>query len=240
MKLPSLVLYCMLGLPLICHGQQTLIFAQIINTPDQVIGAEILRVAYGYLSIPIEILPISGKRALIESSEGRLDGEVHRIINIAHEYPTLLRVPTSINYIEPTVFSNGKNITIKDCSSLTGYKIGRVRGVKHAEICTKNMKKITIYNNSRILIDNLILNRIDFIITAKVNGLMHLKKIGNQSVLALSPSLSHLPVYHYLHEQHIHLVQKLDAIFRKMKSSGELESIRERIIAKMLAQIQKE
>lgn len=239
MKLRSWIMYCLLGFTCISQGQPALKFTQIINTPDQVIGAEILITAYARLKIPIEIIPMPGKRALIESSNGRLDGEVHRIIDVAKEYPSLLRVPTSINYIEPTVFSNKKNLFIDGCQSLKSYKIGRTRGVKHAEICTKGMGNVIVYSDSIRLIDNLILNRVDLIITAKVNGLMHLKKIGNQTIRALSPSLSHLPVYHYLHKKHVHLVPQIDKVFKNMKGSGELEVIRKTVVLKMLKEAEK-
>jgi hypothetical protein len=102
---------CVLGLVLtllwigIASAQQLLIFTQIVDTPDQAIGAVIVKAAYEKLGIPVKFAILPGKRALAESSEGRADGEVHRIFEIGDVYPTLLRVPTPINYIEPSVFS---------------------------------------------------------------------------------------------------------------------------------------
>ncbi len=61
------------------------------------IGAEILKVAYGKIGIPIEMAVMPGKRALKESSKVKADGEVHRIFKIGEVYPTLIRVPTPIN-----------------------------------------------------------------------------------------------------------------------------------------------
>ena len=112
----------------IASAQQPLKFTQIVNTPDQEIGSVIVKAAYEKLGIPVafEILP--GKRALAESSEGRADGEVHRIFEIGDEYPTLLRVPTPINYIEPSVFSKKQEFKVTDCAALRGYRIGIVRG----------------------------------------------------------------------------------------------------------------
>jgi polar amino acid transport system substrate-binding protein len=57
-------------------------FAQITNSPDQIVGAAVLKVVYAKAGVSIEIIPLSGKRALLESSQGRLDGEVHRILEI--------------------------------------------------------------------------------------------------------------------------------------------------------------
>jgi hypothetical protein len=38
-------------------------FAQGTNAPDQIVGVEILKVVYAKAGIPIEIIPLSGKRA---------------------------------------------------------------------------------------------------------------------------------------------------------------------------------
>jgi len=47
------------------YSQEPLRFVRIINTPDQMVGAEILRLAYKRLGIPIIIVEMPGKRALI-------------------------------------------------------------------------------------------------------------------------------------------------------------------------------
>ncbi len=236
MKLFQLFICCAFWLSFTAYSQQPLIFAQINDTPDQVIGAEILKVAYQRLGIPIDILPMPGKRALIESSHGRLAGEVHRIYRVGEDYPALVRVPTSINYIEPSVFSNDTVFTVTTCKALKNYIIGRTRGVRHAEVCTQGMAHIKIYNDSRVLMENLKLNRVELAITAKINGIIQLTKLGKHSISVLTPPLKKMPVYHYLHEQHKDLVPKIDKVFRSMYEAGELESIRNRVIEEMLKQ----
>jgi len=131
----------------IARAQQPLTFTQIVDTPDQVIGAVIVKAAYEKLGIPVKFSILPGKRALAESSAGRADGEVHRILEIGDEYPTLLRVPTPINYIEPSVFSKKHDFEVTDCTTLQGYRIGIVRGVKHSQICTQGMDKVFVGDN---------------------------------------------------------------------------------------------
>jgi len=240
MKRFQLFVFCLSLLSFTAYSQQPLIFAQINDTPDQVIGAEILKVAYQRLGIPIDILSVPGKRALIESSNGRLAGEVHRIYRVGEDYPTLVRVPTSINYIEPSVFSNNKVFSITGCKALKDYIIGRTRGVRHAEVCTQGMAHIKVYNDSRVLMENLKLNRVELAITAKINGIIQLTKLGQHSISVLTPPLKKMPVYHYLHDQHKDLIPKIDKIFRSMLEAGELESIRNRVIAAMLKKARQE
>jgi len=218
------------------YSQEPLRFVRIINTPDQMVGAEILKLAYKRLGIPIIIVDMPGKRALVESSEGRIDGEVHRIFSIGKDYPTLIRVPTPINYIEPTAFSKRSNFSVSGCSDLKEHRIGIIRGVKHAENCTEGMKKVHIVNNSRLLMQILHKDRVDIVITARINGLLQIKELNLDSIYAMSPPLSREPVYHYLHEKHEALVPKINLVFKEMKENGTLEKLREQFIGKLLEQ----
>jgi len=222
----------------ISYSETALQFTQIIDTPDQIIGADILKAAYKKLGIPIEIVTMPGKRALKESSEGRADGEVHRIFEIGNEYQTLVRVPTPINYIEPSVFSNKLNFNISDCSALKDYHISIVRGVKHSELCTEGIKNVHIANNSTKMMKVLEAGGPDIIITARINGLWLIKKMNLKSVHPLSPPLSRMLVYHYLHEKHKNIVPKINKIFIEMKKNGELKRLRDNAIRTMFKSVE--
>jgi len=213
----------------ISYSESTLRFTQIKDTPD-----EILKAAYSKIGIPIEMVIMPGKRALKESSEGRADGEVHRIFKIGEVYPTLIRVPTPINYIEPSVFSKKYDFKVTGCSGLKDYSIGIVRGVKHAELCTEGMSNVQVLFDSTKMMELLDVERIDIAITARINGLWLTKKMNMKSVHPLSPPLSRMSVYHYLHKKHKKLVPEIDKIFAEMKENGELETLREKSIETLL------
>ena len=164
-------------------------FAQGTNAPDQIVGAEILKVVYAKAGIPIEIIPLSGKRALLESSQGRLDGEVNRILEIGTIYPDLIKVPTATNYIEQTIFSKNTTSSLNGCESLRGKLVGRVLGVKYAEICTQGVDNLAVFPDSISLMKSLNRDIVDYAITSHLNGLVQLKKLGINSVIALKPAL---------------------------------------------------
>lgn len=218
------------------YSQEPLKFARIVNTPDQVVGAKILEIGYKRLGIPIEFVEMPGKRALVESSKGNIDGEVHRIFDVGQDYPTLIQVPTPINFIEPTAFAKRVRFPVNACGDLGQHKIGIVRGVKHAEDCTRGMKNVQIVNNSRLLMQILHRDRVDVVVTARINGLLQIKELNLDSIYALSPPLSRKPVYHYLHEKHETMVPKIDQVFKKMEADGTLERLRERFIVELLDQ----
>ena len=224
----------------IASAQQPLTFTQIVDTPDQAIGAVIVRSAYEKLGIPVKFAILPGKRALAESSEGRADGEVHRIFEIGDAYPTLLRVPTPINYIEPSAFSKKHGFEVTDCAALQGYQIGIVQGVKHSQLCTQGMENVFVGDDLTGVMRMLDAGRIDLLITARINGLLLAKELGLDAIKPLSPPLSRLWVYHYLHERHKDLVPTIDAVFKAMQESGELETLREQAVQQLLQKAAKQ
>ena len=224
----------------IASAQPPLKFSQIVDTPDQVIGAVIVKAAYEKLGIPVKFEILPGKRALAESSEGRADGEVHRIVEIDDEYPTLLRVPTPINYIEPSVFSKKHEFEVTDCAALQGYQIGIVRGVKHSQLCTQGMENVIAGDNLTGVMRMLNAGRVDPLITARINGLLMAKELKLDAIKPLSPPLSRFWVYHYLHKSHKDLVPKIDNVFKAMQESGELEALRAEAVQKLLQNADKQ
>ena len=224
----------------IASAQQPLTFTQIVDTPDQAIGAVIVKAAYEKLGIPVKFAILPGKRALTESSEGRADGEVHRIFEIGNAYPTLLRVPTPINYIEPSAFSKKHGFEVTDCAALQGYQIGIVQGVKHSQLCTQGMENVFVGDDLTGVMRMLDAGRIDLLITARINGLLLAKELGLDAIKPLSPPLSRLWVYHYLHERHKDLVPTIDAVFKAMQESGELETLREQAVQQLLQKAAKQ
>ena len=83
---------CLLGATGAACGQTALRFARLENVPDQFLGGEILVAVYKRLGITVEFVDLPAKRSLLESSEGRVDGEVQRILAVQDQYPTLIAV----------------------------------------------------------------------------------------------------------------------------------------------------
>jgi ABC-type amino acid transport substrate-binding protein len=211
------------------QGHKSLEFSQIVDTPDQEIGARILERVYAKLKIPVSFIKVRGKRALLQSSSGKSDGEVHRIHKIGEVYSTLIRVPTPINYIEPNVFSI-RDYQIKTCSDLKDLKVGIVAGVKHAEMCTQGFKKLSVLKHSLELIRVLNERGVDAVVTARLNGEIQVEKLGYGKIITIDPPLSKMLLYHYVHKKHIHLIPQIDKIIKEMTESGELDILRKKSI----------
>lgn len=217
-------------------AQTTLRIARIENIPDQFVGGEILKVVYSRLNIQLELVDLPAKRAIIDSSEGKLDGEVHRNIRVQEQYPTLIPVRPAINYIEPSVFSKKEHFEVNGWESIKEYNIGIVRGVGTSEDGTKGMAKVHLATTLEQLMTILAGDRIDVAVSDAFSGLAALKKLKlDADVHLLTPPLQKIEIYHYLHEKHRDLIPQVEKVIQEMQTSGELEQLRAQIIEKYLA-----
>ncbi len=211
------------------YAEEPFYIVQAEGAPDQAVSEKILNVVYSRLDIPITMVYMPSKRALLESRSGRVDGTTHRILAIGSEYPELIRVPTPINYIEPTVFSKKKDFTGTGVDSIKNYRIGIMRGARHAELFTKDMQDVIQVKTPIHLMELLSADRIDIVILSKLNGLWALKELNIESIYPSNPPLSRLYLYHYLHKKNHTLVAQIDKILQEMEKSGELERLRDEL-----------
>jgi len=232
------IVFLIVSMCAISYAQSPLRIARIENIPDQFVGGEILKVVYGRLKIPIELVDLPAKRALMDSSQGALDGEAQRNINVQKQYPALIMVRPAINYIEPSVFSKKHRFEVKGWDSIKGYTVGIVRGVGTSEDGTKGMKRVTAVTTLDQLMLLLAADRIDVAVSDSFSGLVVVKKLRLEDrIKVLTPPLQKSEVYHFLHEKHRDLVPKVERVLREMHASGELEQLRTQIMQRYLAQM---
>ena len=221
------------GIP--SHAQSVIRLARIADIPDQFVGGEILRAVYARLNISVEFADVPGKRALALSSAGELDGEVHRIANLAQTYPTLVQISPAINYIEPSVFTTTLRFDVKGWDSIRDYSIGIVRGVGSSEAGTRGMSRVTAATSLENMIHMLDAGRFELIVTDLFSGRVAVRKLKLESrIAALTPPLQRIYIYHYLHERHRDLAGKVEAVIREMDASGELVRLRETLVRQVL------
>lgn len=233
------IAFLLVALSSSAYGEPPLRFARIENIPDQFVGGEILKAVYGRLHIPIELVDMPAKRALLDSSTGVLDGEVHRNINVRIQYPSLIMLEPAINYIEPSVFSKRHRFEVKGWTSIKQYDIGIVRGVGTSEDGTRGMAHVLALTTLEQLMRALAGDRIDVAVSDAFSGLAVVRKLGlTEQIAVLTPRLQRNDIYHFLHEKHRDLVPKVEKVLREMQASGELESLRKEIMARYLAQLE--
>jgi polar amino acid transport system substrate-binding protein len=232
-----LVIVAMLAIGTPTHAQSVIRLARIADIPDQFVGGELLRAVYARLNISLEFADVPGKRALALSSSGELDGEVHRIADLAQTYPTLLQISPAINYIEPSVFTTTLRFDVRGWDSIKDYSIGIVRGVGSSEAGTRGMSRVTAATSLESMIQMLDAGRFDLVVTDLFSGRAAVAKLKLQSRIApLTPPLQRVYIYHYLHERHRDLAKRVGAVIQEMDASGELGRLREQLVKQVLNQ----
>lgn len=210
--------------------------SRLADVPDQYVGGELLKVVYGRLDMRVEFVDVEGRRALALSSSGQVDGEIQRIAEVAQSHPTLLRVSTPINYIEPAVFTIEHAFEIRGWPSIRDNEIGIVHGVGSSEAGTAGMPRVQAANSLDELIRMLDRGRFDLFVTDLFSGLVAVRKQGMEGrIRALAPPLQRIYIYHYLHRRHAALVPRVDAVIRALQASGELDRYRAKLVEQVLS-----
>lgn len=213
----------------------TIRLARIENIPDQAVGAEILKAVYQRVGVELVLVDLPAKRALIESSQGRVDGEIQRILAVKDEYPTLLPVRVPVNYIEPAAFVKRRQFRVDGWESLRPHAIGIVRGVGSSERGTRGMPRVEAAGTMDQLMLMLAAERIDVAVNDLFSGVLVNRRLGLDGALRpLSPPLERILLYHFLHESHRDLIPRLEETMRQMEATGELERLRREITERML------
>lgn len=222
---------------LTCHisslsAKNTLVLSAVERTvPAKVVG-EVLRQAYKYIGIQVEIKELPGKRALILSQQGVMDGEAYRIQGIEKDYPTLLRIDVPVSVDQMYLFvKRGKIIAVEGWETIPeDAVIGYQRGIQFVEKFTAKYRIATIpANSSEQLFRMLESDRVDAVVAGSKNGLRIIKELGVKDVVRLEPPIYTSVLYHYLHKKHAHLVPKITKVLKKMAASGEIQKIQEQI-----------
>jgi ABC-type amino acid transport substrate-binding protein len=215
---------------------KTVVLARLSHVPDQMIGGEIMTAVYAKLGIKVEFVDVEAARALELSSSGAIDGEIQRIDAVAEQFPTLIRIETPVNFIEPSAFTRDLAFPVDGWASIADYKLGIVRGVGSSERGTKGMADVQTATSLETLILMLDHDRFQVMVTDRISGEVTLKKLGlADHIRPLSPPLQHIDLYHYLNQKHRLLAVRVSAVLADMARRGELAALRERLVNQVLA-----
>ena len=214
------------------HGGEPLRFSAIGESVNTLISAEVVTEAYRRIGIDIKVEEYPAKRALLYSNEGRTDGELQRIGGIESEYPNLIPIPVPINKMEGMIHTKHLNFEVKGWESLKPYRIGIRRGIKYAEQGTRGMNPI-VANSDNELFDILNNDIVELVIIAWTNVLMMRAEGEGDGIRTLEPPIESLPLYHYVHKKHQHLVSRLTKTLQEMENEGFIQGVRARFIAEL-------
>lgn len=197
------------------------------------ISEPILVEAYQELGIDVIIKTLPGERALIEANSGRMDGDLNRKAGLEKKYANLVMIPVSLLAADWVVFARNIKFRVNGWKSLKPYSIAIQRGLRVAEDGTEGMNPI-IVNSIEQLFEMLNSNRIDIVVSTRLEGLISIKKLGMNGIVVLEPSIQVVPLYHYIHKKHIPIANQLTRILAKMKKNGRIKEITDEVLDDLL------
>lgn len=191
------------------------------------VSLQVLKAAYGRLGIEaVGKLEPEG-RSLADSTEGYLDGEVHRIEGTERDFPELIRIPVPINKHEGVAFAYRNDIAVEGWESLEGYRVGRLIGIVFAENGLQNMSNVTALPDINKLFDLLVAGRLDVVVYVRDGLVSQQKRLQDEQLHIIEPPLIVEPLYHYLHTNHKALVPRITRVLQQMQADGEIKRIQE-------------
>jgi polar amino acid transport system substrate-binding protein len=201
-------------------------FVSINNLIEQEIGRLVIPQIYRKLGIDITITPLPAKRAQLEATSGKSDGEIMRIYNYGEENSTTIRVPTPYYSLETMAFiKKNAGIEITKKEDLGKYKIVKVRGVKHTNNITQGLVNVSDVDSTEQMMWLVEKGMVDVALTNTIDGLMALRILNIDDIVPLDAPLATLDLFHYIHESHKDLVPLVDNKIKEMLASGELSLI---------------
>jgi ABC-type amino acid transport substrate-binding protein len=142
------------------------------------------------------------------------------------ENKNLIRVPTPYYSLVTSAFlRKDSTIKITKASHLNGYKIARVRGVKHTNNITRDLPNVSDSNSTEAIFKLLVQGNVDIALTNYIDGIEVLKRLNLENEIITGKPLAELKLYHYLHKDHQALVSKVDKMIKQLKRNGELTKI---------------
>lgn len=203
------------------------------DNPTVKIVAPIIKEAYKRLNIEVQINNYPWQRALHASNVGIADAELFRSFVSEEEYPNLIKVDSPVYYVEFVACAKDPSIAITGWESIKQYDIGFMRGVKTIEQHTRTMNTASV-NTAEQAFNMLKADYIDIVVAEYINGLIILRKLGTRDIFILEPPIEQIPVYHFVNKRHADLLPLLKNSLKTMNENGELYSLKEQAIDKIL------
>lgn len=172
---------------------------------------------YKKLGINIEFVNLPGNRALQESNSGRLDGELMRKAGLSNEYPNLMQIPVPLATTNTVAFALDKNIILdKGWASLREHSFSYESGTKIIEQNTQGFATGYAELNIKAAFRQMLNRHVELIVIDENTGLQLAREMGlENTVHMLTPPISTIPLYHYLHKKHADLANRVEIMMRK-------------------------
>lgn len=207
------------------YSAEKLQFARVPSSPIQLKSIELLKIIYSDLNIELEFVNMPGLRSLKMSNDGMLAGEAMRIWGVGDVYKNLIRVPTPLLKFSAFAYTlNGQKIDHVD-NLTSALRVGIQRGVLHSENAVKGRKGVVRAGTIGELAYKLSRGSVDVALSFGRILELEFKNQYLPGILTKGAPQQTVTVYRYLHKKNSHLIDKVDAIIKRMHDDGSIYKI---------------
>jgi polar amino acid transport system substrate-binding protein len=189
------------------------------------VSTEVMTDLYRRLGHEMKLIPLPGKRSIIEANKGTVDGELIRMRQSEKLLTNLTRIPTPIDSIKVIAITLIDGIRINSPADLVGKKIGSIHGLQLTDKIVEGLPHQTVESIDS-LFKILLVGRVDVIIFPELDSKYHIKNHGLSDKIAINtPPILEMSVYHFINKSKPALIKSMSELLAKLKETGELEAI---------------
>lgn len=183
-----------------------------------------MRQAYRKLGYAISFEVMPPGRGLIESSSGKVDGEIVRLDIIESRLNSLLRVPVPIAKVSVHLFCIADVTCDESVLDSADNFVGVIAGDSLSPILLENKKVSTIPIKNAVSLEKMLRGgRLTYILSLMVEGEQFLM-LPDEFGVSERP-LASFTAYHYLHRKHVDLIPDVAESLKMALKSHPMKSI---------------
>lgn len=203
------------------------------------VAREILLEIYNQSSLTPQFIQYPNSRSMHVANKGGCMAEAGRIEQAGNRFKNLIIVKPEILTIKGYAYSSAKKpITVSEWSDLSNYTVGQIRGELYAEIGTRQAKNVVVVEDYLQLFSLLKRGRIDLAIGLNEPATQAiLKTFEKRDFHRAETALHKAKLYHFVHQENNHLVEKLSPTLDTLHSNGRLSSLYAKAIGNLEASV---
>jgi len=197
--------------------------ASVVDNPLTKVGIQFMRQVYSMAGYQTRFTSLSAARSKQLLEIGDIDAELFRAEGLDDIASTMAKVPEALIEVKISAYAVNPKIQRLSSTAFQSYRVGIRHGL-NIQDQLKLSKTSQVYRLEQ-LVNMLKYDRIDIVILSETSAFFLRQKFGLRDLRALEPHLATLPVYHYVHRRHAHLIEQLADNIKILKNKGVAEKM---------------
>lgn len=187
------------------------------------IGVRLAETLAERMGITIKVVILPHKRATLNFKNGKIDGELSRIIEYKESVPNSIRVKEPITSMPYFVYTQKADFKVDGWQSLLPYRVAFLRGEKLTEVkllpIHQNVHGVNTLPQALRLVQS---GRVDLFVSSPLSVGRYLKdaEFMSAGIHPLKPPVEVLHTYTYLLPKHVEIAKKFEAALKETKRDG--------------------